>query len=199
MLSAKVESGERLVATDITDLTFFPIGSILMMDGSWTDGRGGWYICDGEPRIVPNPNGDGNIQIKPPDLRDRFIKGTGSSPNTGGSNALTADMLPKHTHSIYTDKTKKSDRTVDKSLTGSFPGLYRIVSTGSYSGIVTDTNTSGGNADGWADRQPLHKINIDTTHEHTGNANADNSVTDGATNTSNMPAYYSLIYIRKCV
>ncbi|MDR2428662.1 MAG: hypothetical protein LBD62_02530 [Candidatus Margulisbacteria bacterium] len=140
VLYTEVKSGERLVATDITDLTFFPTGAILMMDGDWTDGRGGWYICDGRD----TPYG------QTPDLRDKFIKGTGSAPKTGGSNALTADMLPKHTHSVYTDNTKNADRTTNKTLTG-----------------------------------------------HLGYIGHPYYITDDTANISNMPLYYSLIYIKK--
>jgi hypothetical protein len=84
-----------MLASDILDLTFFPVGSILMMDGSWTDGRGGWYICDGRN----TPHG------QTPDLKDIFIRGGTSSGTTGGSNAslsisLDASNLPSHKHNI---------------------------------------------------------------------------------------------------
>jgi microcystin-dependent protein len=87
---AKVESGQRLVATDITDLTFFPIGSILMMDGSWQDGRGGWYICDGRP----TPYG------YTPNLLDRFIMGSTGAGVYAGTNSmiLNGRNLPSHSH-----------------------------------------------------------------------------------------------------
>ncbi|GBR73308.1 hypothetical protein NO1_0710 [Candidatus Termititenax aidoneus] len=94
-----IARGEPMLANDILDLTFFPVGSILMMDGSWTDGRGDWYICDGRD----TPYG------KTPNLIDQFIRGAASSGMTGGSNVaqsitLTAENLPSHKHSIA-DKT----------------------------------------------------------------------------------------------
>jgi hypothetical protein len=87
ILHTKVETGQQLLASDITNLTFFPVGTILMMDSSWTNGRGGWYICDGQ-------NGT-------PDLRDKFIKGSGSE-TTAGANwlSLTTSNLPSHDHSL---------------------------------------------------------------------------------------------------
>jgi hypothetical protein len=163
-----------------------PVGTILMFDGTdWQDNVTlvGWYKCDGA-------NGT-------PDLRDKFIKGTGSLPSTGGSNALTAAMLPKHTHTIYTSATKNTARTADKSLTGSFPSMYRLVTSDSHSQIVSISETSAGDADGWEGRQPMHKALIDATHNHTGGANNDNSSV-GDSNASNMPLYYALIYIRRC-
>jgi microcystin-dependent protein len=91
IFQTKVEAGQRMVATDITDLTFFPAGAILMMDGSWQDGRGGWYICDG--RSTPYGH--------TPDLRDKFIKGQGSKVATGdGQMTLETKHLPAHKHSI---------------------------------------------------------------------------------------------------
>ncbi|MDR1323204.1 MAG: hypothetical protein LBK68_02080 [Candidatus Margulisbacteria bacterium] len=94
-----IRTGEKMLASDILDLTFFPTGSILMMDGSWTDGRGGWYVCDGRD----TPHG------KTPNLVNLFILGAVSSGTTGGSSAtqsvtLTAENLPSHKHGIV-DKT----------------------------------------------------------------------------------------------
>jgi hypothetical protein len=171
-----IARGEPLLASDMLDLTFFPIGTILMYDGTnWSNGRGGWYICDGA-------NGT-------PDLRDKFIKGTGSLFNTGGSNTLTAAMLPKHIHSI--------------SGTVSGGGAHgHIIRTG----YGKDDMNFGGNGTYIQDSDtgdgPHLKSGVitgDGEHSHTISATIanDNSVTTDS-NTSNMPLYYSLIYIRKC-
>jgi hypothetical protein len=91
-----IATGERMLASDLLDLTFFPVGSILMMDGSWTDGRGGWYICDGRN----TPHG------KTPNLIDRFIRGGATNGSEGGSDTgsanitLTAADLPAHSHPL---------------------------------------------------------------------------------------------------
>jgi hypothetical protein len=80
-----------MLASDILDMVFFPIGMILMMDGSWTDGRGGWYICDGRD----TPHG------KTPNLADRFIRGGSSAGGTGGGSAFLSEAnLPSHNHSL---------------------------------------------------------------------------------------------------
>jgi len=80
-----------MLASDMTDMTFFPIGTIFMMDGSWTDGRGGWYICDGRN----TPYG------KTPDLRDKFVKGSTISGATGGGQVtLSINNLPPHSHTV---------------------------------------------------------------------------------------------------
>ncbi|MDR1998218.1 MAG: hypothetical protein LBQ83_07855 [Candidatus Margulisbacteria bacterium] len=158
-----------------------PLGTILMYDGSgWVNNSTlpGWYKCDGT-------NGT-------PDLSDRFVKGAGSLSAIGGSNALTAAMLPKHTHTIYTSSTKNTARTADKSLTGGFTGgiSYEAITT---SGVFSyERNSSTEYGGGWNGVV----IKVDATHEHTGGANNDNSAL-GDSNTSNMPAYYSLIYIKR--
>jgi hypothetical protein len=80
-----------MLASDILDMVFFPMGMILMMDGSWTDGRGGWYICDGRD----TPHG------KTPNLADRFIRGGASAGGTGGGSATLSEAnLPSHNHSL---------------------------------------------------------------------------------------------------
>jgi hypothetical protein len=84
-----IARGEPLLASDINDLTFFPKGTILMYDGTgWIDNvtLKGWYKCDGHNDT--------------PNLQDCFIKGSGSAPAKGGSNALTSSLLPMHAHGL---------------------------------------------------------------------------------------------------
>ncbi|MDR1323118.1 MAG: hypothetical protein LBK68_01640 [Candidatus Margulisbacteria bacterium] len=96
IFDTKIASGERLLASDMLDLTFFPVGMIMLMDGSWLDGRGGWYICDGQKKNIP-----GRGEVTMPDLRDRFIKGGATSGGAGGGTAtLTVDNLPSHNHTL---------------------------------------------------------------------------------------------------
>ncbi|MDR1453381.1 MAG: hypothetical protein LBJ25_05350, partial [Candidatus Margulisbacteria bacterium] len=96
-----IARGQPMLASDILDLTFFPVGAILMMDGGWTDGRGGWYICDGKEKTLPN----GSRQ-RTPDLKDKFIRGGSSAGGVGGSDSvsanitLTAENLPGHGHAF---------------------------------------------------------------------------------------------------
>jgi hypothetical protein len=67
---------------------------IMLMDGSWQDGRGGWYICDGHSTPYGNT----------PDLRDKFIRGGTSAGSTGGTNSqsitLSTANLPSHSHAV---------------------------------------------------------------------------------------------------
>jgi hypothetical protein len=173
--------------TSISGLqTELPKGTILMYDGTgWQDNitLPGWYCCD----LVNRNKG------LTPNLEDKFIKGNGSLASTGGSNALTAAMLPKHTHSIYTNATKETDRSKDKELKGTADCAEEDQDrSGIFSFSVEKTYY------GWTrGAQDNPRLLIDATHEHTGHANNDNSNTTDS-NTSNMPLYYSLIYIRRC-
>ncbi|MDR1323519.1 MAG: hypothetical protein LBK68_03680 [Candidatus Margulisbacteria bacterium] len=95
ILQTKIARGEPMLADDILHLTFFPIGAILMYDGSsWTDNvtLRGWYRCDAT-------NAAAGLT---PDLTDKFIMGAAARGNTGGNNniILTTNNLPAHSHSL---------------------------------------------------------------------------------------------------
>ncbi|MDR1452571.1 MAG: hypothetical protein LBJ25_01150 [Candidatus Margulisbacteria bacterium] len=87
-----VRRGERILRDDIFNLTFFPVGMLLMYDGSgWVDNvtLRGWYLCDGTHGT--------------PDLRNKFVRGGAPASRgvTGGGNArLTANNLPRHNHNV---------------------------------------------------------------------------------------------------
>lgn len=79
-----------------------PVGLIAMWSGATIPA--GWTLCNG----VAVARSDGTGNITPPDLRDRFIVGSGGSYATGstGGNALIAlsvAQLPAHNHSAWTD------------------------------------------------------------------------------------------------
>jgi hypothetical protein len=95
ILHTKVKQGEQLVATDITDLTFFPKGTILTFSTeAWNatspEFKNIWKICNGQ-------NGT-------PNLVNKFLRGGESSNFVTASGAdsqtvtLTVDNLPRHNH-----------------------------------------------------------------------------------------------------
>jgi len=122
-----VKQGSPMLASDITDLTFFPIGTILMYDGTnWTDGRGGWYICNAANKAAG----------RTPDLSDKFIKGNGSKPATGdGQTTLSLANLPPHSHS------HKFDTGVMVTGTSAFLALTPSPYWGN--GHTSNTNSTG--------------------------------------------------------
>jgi microcystin-dependent protein len=234
-----VASGERLMAQDMLDLTFFPVGSILMMDGNWTDGRGGWYICDGRD----TPLG------KTPNLKDTFIRGGVSAGNTGGSNSavanvsLTAKDLPAHSHPLsgttLTTSNESQGHTHTVTASGSISGR------GTHNHSITDpghahsvpnaaSGVSGGShtlrrlddTSSATTNIPSAKTGVTVTagegsHEHTftgsqvtssgtnvnhthtltlsGNtgANSSSSSMSIPVSVETVPAYYTVIYIKK--
>jgi hypothetical protein len=88
-----IKTGEKLVATDITDLTFFPRGTILMFSSeAWSATSAAfktiWKICNG--------------QNSTPNLVNKFLRGAESSGATGGTDEvrLVKENLPQHAHTI---------------------------------------------------------------------------------------------------
>ncbi|MDR1113491.1 MAG: hypothetical protein LBL50_00155 [Candidatus Margulisbacteria bacterium] len=101
ILHTEIKSGERLVATDITDLTFFPKGAILTFSSTaWSATSAKfktiWKVCN-KTNHDADPN---NV----PDLTDRFLRGGSSSDFTIGGGAdsrsvtLQTANLPSHNH-----------------------------------------------------------------------------------------------------
>jgi microcystin-dependent protein len=161
ILHTKIETGQPMLATDITNLTFFPVGTILMMDGSWENGRGGWYICDG--------------QNDTPDLRDTFIKGSGSETEPGANwRQLITANLPSHNHTLAASGGHTHNVTVHDTTHHNTPNEidYSAGEYGSYHS-ATFTTSSGG------------------SHTHTVGS------TGSGETFNNMPAYYSVVYIKK--
>lgn len=88
-MPSRISSVESRISSAETKLAKIPIGMIVMWSGS--NVPTGWQLCDGT-------NGT-------PNLRDRFIVGSGNSYNigaTGGSNSnrIKINNLPAHSH-IY--------------------------------------------------------------------------------------------------
>jgi hypothetical protein len=93
-----IATGEKMYAADILNLTFFPVGAILIFSSAaWNAASAGfkniWKVCNAA-------NHAANPII--PDLTNRFLRGADSSGATGGADSqsvtLTADNLPTHHH-----------------------------------------------------------------------------------------------------
>ncbi|MDR1113902.1 MAG: hypothetical protein LBL50_02295 [Candidatus Margulisbacteria bacterium] len=227
IFDTKIASGERLLASDMLDLTFFPVGMIMLMDGSWLDGRGGWYICDGQKKNIP-----GRGEVTMPDLRDRFIRGNTTSGNTGGGSVtLTQDNLPSHNHTlgeltISGNEHSHSVGTLAVTITGGTHG--HTVTDPGHTHTVSNVNTSPSNNSGGGATQTSKIPGIATTskntsgisiasttglHEHTavvsgsiGSIEHSHQISGGnigntgsGTAFNVVPAYYTVIYIKKMV
>jgi hypothetical protein len=88
-----IAAGEKMYASDILNLTFFPKGTILTFsteayNATSAEFKNIWKIC----------NGTGST----PNLVNKFLRGAGSSGTTGGADSvqLAKENLPKHGHEI---------------------------------------------------------------------------------------------------
>jgi hypothetical protein len=173
---AKVESGQRLVATDITDLTFFPKGTILMFSSeAWSETTAAfktiWKIC----------NGQGGT----PNLVNKFLRGGANSDFTNGGGAdnqsvtLSLNNLPSHKH-----------RHTHDTHTGSGEGFHGGQSDAS--GVISFQSTSKSfNAVSWMYGPGKMVINAPHSYDET-------PAGGGQPFTVNtLPAYYTVIYIMK--
>jgi hypothetical protein len=172
ILQTKVETGARLVAKDITNLTFFPVGSILLFSyAAWQSAdaefKTQWHICDGTGGTV--------------NLVDRFPRGTNST--TGQTGGTDVAQLPKHDHT-FTGKqaTGSLDRTA--SVAGIPIGAANGVFSGS--GIYPTTGIARGNTTANAAQNIKFAMTPEGSVNETGSGSADN-----------RPAFTSVIFIQK--
>ncbi len=151
MITAIIQEGTPLNKA-LFDIVM-PSGLICMWSGS--EVPLGWYLCDGT-------NGT-------PDLRNRFIVGSGSTysiGNTGGSNTvtLTTAQMPSHTHTITSTEISKSFTTRDtlNAVNGDyFPGAGSSGTSGTLTidmGSHTHTATSTGSGSAHENRPPYYAL-----------------------------------------
>ena len=127
--------------SQLTGIEGVPSGVIVMWSGTNANIPSGWNLCDGTNST--------------PDLRDRFVVGSGSTyttGDTGGSNTvtLTTSHLPSHSHgvgSISTDAAGSHSHNFNTN-TGNAGGHSHSGSTsntGSHNHTAYWANSSGGN------------------------------------------------------
>lgn len=145
-----------------------PSGAIMMWSGGASEIPAGYTLCDGT---------DGA-----PDLRNRFVVGSGgaySDGQTGGQQSVTLSeaQMPSHDHGDGTLNTSTDgDHSHDyNTYTGGGPSDYNSEN-GPQDPTTNSTTTSG-----------AHSHNVSGT---TGSAGGDNSH-------ENRPPYYALAFIMK--
>ena len=134
----------------------FTAGMIMMFSGSTAPS--GWAFCDGQ-------NGT-------PDLRDRFIVGSGSSYSLNATGGSANAVLIAHSHDTY----------------GSESGYRHAVRRGSDASIDWDSHTASSN-DAYYDSNSRTDI--------TGITSAGSSSTTQDGTNANLPPYYALAFIIK--
>jgi microcystin-dependent protein len=156
-----------LSVTGFATNALIPTGGIIMWSG--VSVPTGWALCNGS-------NGT-------PDLRDRFIVGSGSSyniGNTGGKNSITAGELPAHNHTGTTASSGSHSHTINGETMqkeGTSTQSVKVLSTGA------DTNHG-------AYTEPT---TVDGAHTHTFTT----STSGTGTSADIRPLYYALAFIMK--
>ena len=201
----------------------FPVGTIWMYDGAnWKDNDTlpGWYACVPENE----DGGTAGLSYGITSMVDRFVMGkavTGSGA-TGGANSykLASSQLPAHTHTINHDHAAFSSGNQSSNHTHTISGTARTA--GNHTHTVYGTIYSGGGADGL---EAGHNRNLDNHGEGTSHGGSHTHSVSGSTGNNavghthpinvppytgnsgstgagdqidNRPAFYSLIFIRKC-
>ena len=205
-----IKTGEKMVATDITDLTFFPKGTILTFSSEAWNGTSSafkniWKICDGTDSRTPN-------------LTNQFLRGGASSGTTGGGSiTIGSGNLPAHTHAIgsHTHTFTPSgsivsgggEHTHSKSDVDD-PGHTHAMYSNSVNNATGSGARLGTSNQNFSTQRAVTDISIKSsgTHSHNftgvegtsdvGSGNTGNNTTTG-TAISVVPSFYTVIYIMK--
>lgn len=195
--------GEYGVSDDI------PVGVIWMFDGTgWVDNSTmpGWYAC------IPGNSGQGC-----PDMVDRFVMGKviEGAGSTGGANSLSLAIanLPSHNHGGAVGSggpSPASTGTVSSWHTHVTDiGSHGHTTQYSYQGPDYGAGGEGSNGDYYALRNQVNSATIGNKTSGNPNLNHSHSMQSHTHSTTipaqgsgtafnNRPAYYSMIFIRKC-
>ena len=185
--SHKLEvEGNVSVASSVTAESFhgsgtIPVGGIIMWSGATIPT--GWQLCDGTNNA--------------PDLRDRFVVGSGSAysiNDTGGENGvtLTTNQIPSHDHNVQVSSTSTSSASVTD------PG-HAHSQNGGGSDDDGGVNVPGGNSGGTLTNinDATTGISVDVTTTTTSTVTQ--SGAGGGQSHENRPPYYALAFIMRMV
>jgi microcystin-dependent protein len=179
-----------------------PVGLIAM----WSGGSipAGWALCNGQ--TVAKADGSGNITT--PDLRDRFIVGTGGSygvGNIGGAATLylSVAQLPAHSHSGTTDTQGSHAHNGTTYAIGdhqhTLPNLGSVQAGSDNGGANVPVNTGYGSGRYMSPTDPAggHSHGFDTSIAGAHAHNFTTSNTGSGAAVENRPPYYALAFIMK--
>jgi microcystin-dependent protein len=168
-INNELEVKEKVTASSFVGHGTIPIGGIIMWSGS--DEPDGWALCNGQTK-------DGKTT---PDLRNRFIVGSGGEYNngwTGGQKSvtLTQSQMPSHNHTGTTNNDGAHEHTANGSMN---------VASGS-DGVVVYVNAPASGRHG-----VIYPRGSEHQHAFTTNA------TGGSQAHENRPPYYALAYLMR--
>ena len=165
-----------------------PPGVIVMWSGSVGSIPAGWKLCDGTSST--------------PDLRDRFIVGSGTDSGgthdiggIGGANSLSLSEanLPSHTHSF--SATTGSAGAHTHSVTD--PGHSHGITVGNNADVDNDVATTSGSGGTDSTNSATTGISIGSAGAHTHSVSGTTGSVGSGTAIDNRPAYYALAFIMK--
>ena len=145
----KVRTGNQWVqVSDGADgSSSVPSGSIVMYNSA--SAPNGWVLCD---------NSTAAQQAGAPDLRDRFIIGTGYSYSVGDTGGYADVYIPQHTHAVniaeggnhthqyyFRSGTSRADND-ESHQRNSGVAEYTTMGTGAHQHTATTSNNTGGAA-----------------------------------------------------
>ncbi|TET97753.1 MAG: collagen-like protein [Candidatus Stahlbacteria bacterium] len=192
---------EKAVKNYVDNTRHLPIGTIIMFDanhigggsggasGAWTDNSTlpGWYACI-----------SGNDSWNCPNLVDRFVMGkvVAGAGTTGGSNTrilVTANM-PSHRH--YATHNHGAKTSGNPSANHSHAYYRTGTRYNTTAGTITDESAKNRN---WVS---VSSGTVSAWHTHTTDLPIIGHYSDyqgSGSSFDNRPAYYSIIFIRKCI
>ena len=131
-----------------------------------------------------------------PDLRDRFIIGSGSTYSAGAQGGSKDATLVSHSHT--TNSTIEDNSSSTKALTGDINRISECFNAyGNANGVFTKNPNQFSPITGSSSPSPVAGVSINASHDHTFSATGtSNSQGSSATN-ANLPPYYALCYIMK--
>ena len=191
----KINTALDAIVTAVNDS--FPSGGIIMWSGTIANIPTGFVLCDGTNST--------------PDLRDRFIIGSGTDSgathdigDTGGANSLTltSGQLPSHSHGVGN---LVADSGGSHSHTGSTSNVGNHTHTGANTAgtLLTSANLSTNNGfkvtsgNTGAAGSHSHNITLDTGGAHSHTVSGNTGSQGSGSSIDNRPAYYALAFIMK--
>ncbi len=192
-------------------------GMIMMWAGNENQIPTGWQLCNG--------SGSTSNGISVPDLRNRFIVGSGSTydtGDTGGETSRTTSSAGNHSHSVTVNSGGSHSHTVTVNSTTLSEGQmsnhrhhikgYRLDYTSNYyiRGVVNDgfDQSRPDNINHSTETTEVSSLNAGSSQPHTHTASTNNTgshthtASSGSTGNHShtvdiLPPYYALAYIIK--
>jgi len=168
-----IQSSINTMNTEIENLKKkeqLPKGSIMLWFDEGTPNKN-WVPCDGATYFVQYEDGTTDNGLQVPDFRGKFIKGMGgdaSEFNSGGSDKITVDNLPVHSHIVEEKAGLRTHK--DGGHEHSFHGSSDNIGYPAYS-FITSKHIYNKNISGLSKGnliKPYDEFNIGTSsHSHT--------------------------------